>query len=183
MNFGRRTFLQCLATAVSVLGFDRGGGGAELLAKEAGGKADPGTAGNPFESGGKSLVAAVGGKNLPGMVRKAVSLIGGFGPLALRGKSVLVKANVVGAYGNPTTTNPSVVAAVVGTLYEAGAGKVYVGDMSALIRGKTADNMARTGILAAARGAGAEPLFFEDHEWVKVKVGGRYLKEVPVTEW
>lgn len=68
-------------------------------------------------------------------------------------------------------------------LYEAGAGKVYVGDMSALVRGKTADNMKKTGILDAARGAGAEPVFIEDHPWVKVKVDGKYLKEVPVTEW
>ena len=68
-------------------------------------------------------------------------------------------------------------------LYEAGAKKVYVGDMSALIRGSTAKNMERTGILAAARAAGAEPLFFEDHAWVKVKVPGKYMKEVSVTEW
>jgi hypothetical protein len=37
-------------------------------------------------------------------------------------------------------------------------------------------------LLAAARDAGAEPLFFEDHDWVKVKVQGKYLKEVSVTD-
>src|SRR5512145_60433 len=183
MESGRRTFLQILGAAASVLGFNRGGYAAELLAGAGGTKAGPGAAGNLFASRGKSLVAAVGGKDVPEMVRKAVSLIGGFGPLALRGKRVLVKPNVVGANGNPTTTNPSVVAAVVRALYEAGAGKVVVGDMSALIRGKTAHSMERTGILEAARGAGAEPVFFEDHKWVTVKVGGRYLKEVSVTEW
>ena len=183
MESGRRTFLQILGAAASVLGFNRGGYAAELLAGAGGTKAGPGAAGNLFTSRGRSLVAAVGGKDLPEMVRKAVSLIGGFGPLALRGKRVLVKPNVVGSNGNPTTTNPSVVAAVVGAVYEAGAGRVFVGDMSALIRGKTEVSMERTGILAAARDAGAEPVFFEDHEWVKVKVGGRHLKEVSVTEW
>src|SRR5512143_746249 len=153
MDSGRRTFLGILAAAASVLGFNRGGSGAEFDAKEAEKEADARTARNPFVSHGKSLVAAVGGKDLPEMVRAAVSMIGGFGSLTLGGKSVLVKPNVVGANRNPTTTNPSVVAAVVSALYEAGAGKVYVGDMSALIRGKTAENMGRTGILAAARGA------------------------------
>lgn len=183
MNFGRRAFLLALAAAASALGIYRSGRGAEIPPKGSGRDAGPGAAGNPFLRDGKSLVAAVGGKDLPEMVRRAVSLIGGFGPLALGGKSVLVKPNVVGANGNPTTTSPAVVAAVVRTLYDAGAGTVFVGDMSALLRGSTARNMERTGILAAARDAGAQPLFFEDHKWVKVQVGGRYLHEVSVTEW
>lgn len=183
MDSGRRTFLRILGAAASVLGSRRDGQGAEPSTRAGERRIEPGAVPNPSARGGKSLVAAVGGKDVPEMVRKAVSLIGGLGPLALGGKKVLVKPNVVGANGNPTTTNPSVVAAMVTLLYEAGAGKVYVGDMSALIRGKTADNMKRTGILEAARGAGAEPLFFEDHRWEKVKVAGTYLKEVWVTEW
>lgn len=183
MEFGRRIFLLLLAAGASAAGVFRGGTDLCAAAEEAGRSSGPGISGNPFVRGRKSLVAAVGGKNLEEMVRRAVSLIGGFGPLALRGKSVLVKPNVVGANGNPTTTNPAVVGAAVRVLYEAGAKKVYVGDMSALIRGSTAKNMERTGILAAARDAGAEPLFFEDHDWVKVKIPGRYMKEVSVTEW
>lgn len=183
MESGRRTFLRILAAVASAIGIPGSARGAGEILKEPGKKAPPGPGGTPFARGGKSPVAAVGGTNLPEMIRKAVSLIGGFGPLALAGKTVLVKPNVVGANGNPTTTNPAVVSAVAKALYEAGAGKVYVGDMSALVRGATAKNMERTGILSAARDAGAEPLFFEDHKWVKVKVDGRDLKEVSVTEW
>jgi len=159
MDFGRRIFLLLLAAGASAAGVFRSGtnlhAGAEGTERDSG----SGMSGNPFVRARKSLVAAVGGKDLAEMVRRAVSLIGGFGPLALRGKSVLVKPNVVGGNGHPTTTNPAVVAAVVSVLYEEGARKVYVGDMSALIRGSTAKNMERSGILAAARGAGAEPLF------------------------
>lgn len=183
MEPGRRTFLRILAAAASAIGIPGSGHGAGDIPKELGKKVPPGPGGTPFARGGKSPVAAVGGTDPGEMVRKAVSLIGGFGPLALAGKSVLVKPNVVGSNGNPTTTNPAVVAAVARSLYEAGAGKVYVGDMSALVRGSTARNMEQTGILSAARDSGAEPLFFEDHKWVKVKVEGRYLKEVSVTEW
>jgi uncharacterized protein (DUF362 family) len=183
MTFGRRGFLLMLAAVAAAAGIFRSRHGLKVFLKEAGKTVSPGAAENPFVRGGKSLVAAVGGTDVTEMVRKAVSLIGGFGPLALEGKTVLVKPNVVGANENPTTTNPAVVAAVVRALYEAGAGKVYVGDMSALIRGSTARNMERTGIMKAVRDAGAEPLFFEDHAWVKVKVEGRYLKDVSVTEW
>ena len=183
MEFGRRTFFRILAAVGSAIGGVRSGTSAETFLKEGGKKIGPGTEGNPFVRDGKSLVSAVGGTDLAEMIRKAVSLIGGFGPLALAGKSVLVKPNVVGDNRNPTTTNPAVVAAAARALYEAGAGKVYVGDMSALIRGSTARNMERTGILAAVRAAGAEPLFFEDHKWVNVKVDGKYLKEVSATEW
>lgn len=183
MEPGRRTFLRILAAAASVIGIKGSGHAAGDFPREPGMKTPPGTRTTPFARGGKSPVAVVGGTNLAEMVRKAVSLVGGFGPLALSGKSVLVKPNVVGAHGNPTTTNPAVVAAVVKMLYEAGAGRVYVGDMSALVRGSTEKNMEKTGILSAARESGAEPLYFEDHKWVKVKVGGRHLNEVSVTEW
>lgn len=183
MKFGRRLFLLLLGGAAAAAGIYRSRHSLKVLLKEAGKTVEPGKGDNPFVRDGKALVAAVGGTDPAAMVRRAVALIGGFGPLDLEGKSVLVKPNVVGGNANPTTTNPAVVAAAVGALYEAGAGKVYVGDMSALIRGSTARNMERTGILKAARDAGAEPLFFEDHGWVKVAVAGRDLKEVSVSEW
>jgi uncharacterized protein (DUF362 family) len=183
MEFGRRVFLLLLAAAASATGLFLRRPGLKAFAEEPGKEAVPRPRGNPFVRGEKSLVSAVGGTDIAAMVGKAVSLIGGFGPLALAGKSVLVKPNVVGDNRNPTTTNPAVVAAVVRALYEAGAGNVYVGDMSALVRGSTARNMERTGILSAARDAGAEPLFLEDHKWVTVKVGGQDLKEVSVSEW
>jgi hypothetical protein len=164
MEFGRRIFLQILSVAAAAIGPFRGAYGADVSSDESAKKTGPGETGNPYVRGGKSLVAAVGGKDLPSMVRKAVSMIGGFAPIVLRGKSVLVKPNVVGANRNPTTTNPAVVSAVVKALYEEGAGKVFVGDMSALVRGSTKRNMERTGMLAAARDAGAEPIFFEDHK-------------------
>jgi uncharacterized protein (DUF362 family) len=71
----------------------------------------------------------------------------------------------------------------VRALYAEGAGKVFVGDMSALIRGSTAENMERTGIAKAARDAGADVVSFEDHPWVSVKVKGRHLRDVSVSEW
>jgi hypothetical protein len=183
MKPGRRTFLLAIAAAAAAAGIFRSRHGLKVFLKGAKEEAGPRAGINPFVRDGKSLVSAVGGTDPAEMVRRAVSLIGGFGPLALGGKTVLVKPNVVGDNVNPTTTNPAVVAAVVRALREAGAKEVFVGDMSALVRGSTSRNMERTGIAAAARDAGARTLFFEDHGWVKVEVKGRYLKEVSITEW
>lgn len=82
---------------------------------------------NLFTEGGRALAGAAGGTDIKETIREAVSLIGGFGKLDLKGKSVLVKPNVVSGEKNPATTNPEVVRAVVKLLYEEGASKVYVG--------------------------------------------------------
>jgi uncharacterized protein (DUF362 family) len=183
MRLGRRAFLAFLAVIGIAYGIFRSWHSIRVFFRGAERKAEPVTGRNPYRSREKSLVSAVGGTDVKEMVGRAVSLIGGFEPMGVQGKSVLVKPNVVGGRSNPTTTNPHVVEAVVELLYEAGASKIYVGDMSALIRGGTGKNMKQTGIAAAALRAGAEPVFFEDHAWVKVEVDGRYVKEVDVTEW
>lgn len=139
---------------------------------------------NPYVNGGNALVSVVGGEDIKSMIREAVSLIGGLGKIGVEGKSVLVKPNVVTGDPNPTTTNPEVVRAVVEFLYEEGARRVFVGDMSALLTLSTARNMKRTGITKAAREAGAEVICFEDYDWIEVKLpGARYLQQVYVSEW
>jgi uncharacterized protein (DUF362 family) len=156
----------------------------KAMFKKARGRREPALRENAYTADGKSLVAVVGGKDVKAMVRESVSLLGGFRKIGIRDKTVLVKPNVVSSRGHPTTTNPEVVRAVVGLLYEEGASKVYVGDMSALSRLPTADNMKKTGIQQAAEAAGAEALYFEKHDWITVKLHqARYIEEVAVSEW
>jgi len=131
----------------------------------------------------KSLVGVAGKGSVEEKIRSAVSLIGGFGPFGLKGKSVLLKANVVSYRPSPTTTSPEVVRAMTKILYEEGAKKVYVGDMSAALYLATLSNMRRTGIKEAAEAARAEVIGFEDHGWVEVDVSGTSLRKVIVTEW
>jgi uncharacterized protein (DUF362 family) len=118
------------------------------------------------------------------MVREAVALIGGLEQIDFKAKTILVKPNVVSGEPPPATTNPKVVKAVIEILYSAGAKKVYVGEMSALLTLPTKKNMEQTGIFQAAREAGAEPVYFEDHGWVKVDLPqARFVKEAYVSEW
>lgn len=139
---------------------------------------------NPYKKDGKALVSIVRGKNIMEMVREAVSLIGGLEKIDVKGKTVLVKPNVVSGELNPATTNPDVVRAVVRLLKENGASKVVVGDMSAMLTLSTKRNMERTGIKRAAEEEGAQVVYFEDHDWVEVELpGAKYVSRVYVTEW
>src|SRR3972149_689050 len=138
----------------------------------------------PFIEGDKALVGVAGNSTIKEMIKEAVSLIGGFERLKLKGKTVLVKPNCVSGEKNPATTNPEVVKAVVEILYEQEAKKIYVGDMSALATLSTARNMKRNGIKKAAEEAGAEVIVFEDYDWVEVELpGALYIEKAYVTEW
>jgi len=179
----RRTLLQTLAVSMVFLSLSERQALSQFIfrPKE---KRQPRNRENVFTDGGKSLVGLSSGDGAEDMVEKAVSLIGGFEKLSLSGKTALVKPNVVSGEGNPVTTNPAVVAAVVKLLYRHGAKKVYAGDMSALRTISTRRNMARNGILKAAEDAGAEVVIFEDFEWYAVPLAGtEYIKEAFVTEW
>ena len=139
---------------------------------------------NLFKERDKTLVGVSGDKSPLEMVREAVSLIGGLERLNVKGKDVLVKPNVVSGERNPATTNPEVVGAVVRLLYEEGAKKVFVGDMSALLTLSTKRNLGKSGIKKAAEDAGAEVIAFEDYDWVEVELrGAKYIQSAYVTEW
>lgn len=130
---------------------------------------------NPFVRNGRALVAIVGGRDATEMVPEAVRLLGGLGPLAVQGKTVLVKPNVLAGDPPPVTTSPEVVASTVRLLREAGAARVLVGDRSAITTMPTRKNFKDTGLDRAAIGAGAEVLSFEDHDWVRIEPeGARY---------
>ena len=130
---------------------------------------------NPFTKDGRTLVGVVRGDDIDRMVREAVELLGGIDRLAVRGKTVLVKPDVVSDQPPPATTNPEVVRAVVRLFKAAGAGRVIVGDMSAIMTLPTARNMDRTGIAAAAREAGADVIDFDNAEWIELKPPGAWL--------
>jgi uncharacterized protein (DUF362 family) len=139
---------------------------------------------DPFKEKGIALVGVAGGKNPVDMVREAVALIGGFERLNVKGRTVLVKPNVVSGVPHPSTTNPEVLGAVVKILYEQGAKKVYVGDMSAMLTLSTSRNMRKSGIKKAAEEAGAEVIKFEDYDWFEVPLkGAKYINNAHVTEW
>ena len=182
----RRRFLNIVAAAAAAVPFTERSARAMLFVKKRK-KSPPRRAENVFTVEGKALVGVAGGARgdaVEGKVAEAVSLIGGFAKLGIKGKTVLVKPNVVNGEQSPTTTSPGVVASVVRLLYGEGAAKVYVGDMSALVTLSTKRNMKRSGITGAAEAEGAEVVVFEDHRWDEVALpGNSIVKTAYVTEW
>jgi uncharacterized protein (DUF362 family) len=106
-------------------------------------------------------------------VRAAAQAASDFAWLS-RGETVLVKpaSNSPNAY--PATTDPVALRAMVRLLYERGAGRVIVADMSGVqfvrfskdrLEGSTRAQMRENGLARAAEDAGAEVQAFEEAGW------------------
>jgi uncharacterized protein (DUF362 family) len=139
---------------------------------------------NPFTRDGKALVVLVHGRDQVAMVAEGVALLGGMSSLALAGKRVLVKPNVVNNRPPPSTTNPVLIGAVARLIREAG-GEATVADSSGMLRFPTSENLSETGVRRAAESSGARVLALEEHPWVRVQppsaaVSRSYLVSRPV---
>lgn len=137
---------------------------------------------NPFTKDGKSLlskVAATG--NLKADILRVVDLIGGFDKAIDKGDQVLLKPNFNSTDSPPASSDPQFLRAIVELLFEHDAGRVIVGESSwqAL---STRKALERTGTLAMLKDSGAEMAFFDEEKYVKVNVGGEYLKSVSLSE-
>lgn len=136
----------------------------------------------PFKSNGKVLVSKVTVTgDLKQSIRKAVDLIGGFAKVVEKGDTVLLKPNYNSADPPPASSEPEFVKAAIELLYEHGAGKVILGE-SSMQTLSTRHVMEATGTLARVKDTGAEIVFFDEYKWVKVNVGGQYLRSVSLPE-
>jgi uncharacterized protein (DUF362 family) len=120
-------------------------------------------------------MAIVRGPDAAANVRRAVEAVGGMGRFVKRGERVVIKPNI-GWNRLPeqaANTNPEVVAEVVRLVAAAGAGKIWVTDVSV----NTAEQcFARSGIEKAARAAGAIVVRPEATAFREVDVAGKLLR-------
>jgi uncharacterized protein (DUF362 family) len=123
---------------------------------------------NPFHRDGKALVVMIHGRDPAVMLSEGLALLGGLTSLALAGKHVLVKPNVLNNRPPPSTTSSRLVSAVVQLMREAG-GVVTVADSSGMLRFPTSENLSETGVRQAAESAGARVLALEEQAWVRVE--------------
>jgi len=127
--------------------------------------------------GARVAIARVGDKGASAAqqaVGEAVSLAGDLKAL-VGGRRVVIKPNVFAPYPPPTTTDPRVVAALVGLARDAGASRVLVaeGRSVSTARFRSEHNTtpaccAVTGMDRAVAEAGAEFVALEDDEFVEV---------------
>ena len=107
-------------------------------------------------------------------VRRAFAMAGGSG-IKMGGKRVVIKPNVFCPRPAPTTTDPRVVAALIGIAKDAGAKSVTVAEGRSISTAKfrTGFNTTRAcfeavGMTAAVEAAGADIVYLEEDEFVRV---------------
>jgi uncharacterized protein (DUF362 family) len=134
----------------------------------------------PEDANRPQLVVARG-ESQRALVRGAIGELGGIGRFVSRGDVVVVKPNVSWdrTAAQAANTNPDVVAEVVRLCLEAGAKQVIVTDVS--INNATRC-FGRSGIGAAAAGAGARVVLPENGLFRDVDLRGRLLGVWPVLE-
>ena len=140
------------------------------------------TISNPFVENGKVLVSKIATTgNLRADILTAVDLIGGFNKVIDKGDNVLLKPNFNSADPPPASSDPNFLKAVIELLFAHGAGKVILGECS-WQRLSTRKALEQTGTILALKDSGAEIAFFDEEEFIKVDVGGKYLKHVSLAE-
>lgn len=185
----RREALRRLGGGAVLLGAS---GGAALLTLDRG-SARPGQAAGasrpidlrPEPRPGRPDVSVIRGGSPRDLVRAAIDDLGGLSRFIERGDRVLIKPNI-GWDRIPlmaANTNPEVVAALVEVCRQAGASRVVVGDVSCNNPQRSLD---RSGIGAAATGAGAEVVVPSRRLYQETRIGGealdRWLLFQPVLE-
>jgi len=137
---------------------------------------------NPYVREGKALLSKVAESgNVKQDILRSVNLIGGFEKVVEKGDEVWLKPNYNSADAAPATSDPDFVKAVVELLYEHGASRVVVGE-SSMQTLATRKVMEKTGAIVKVKEAGGELVFFDEDKWMKVDVGGKYLKRVSLPE-
>jgi uncharacterized protein (DUF362 family) len=137
---------------------------------------------NPYKEGDLVLVSKVPTSgSLKEDILRSVDLIGGFDKVIEKGDEVLLKPNYNSADAPPASSDPEFLRALVELMFEYGAGKVVVGE-SSMQTTSTRKTMSKAGTMEKLKDSGAETVFFDEGKWVKVNVGGKYLKMVSLAE-
>jgi len=138
---------------------------------------------NVYKNSNKTLVSIVKGDNIYSMLKEGIELIGGLDKIDIKGKSVLIKPNIVNRYPSPANTNPYVIKAIIKLLQEYGASKILVGDMSAIFALPTKKNAIKSGVWEVIQDEDIQFVSFEDRGWVEVDIPeGRFIKKAIVSE-
>jgi uncharacterized protein (DUF362 family) len=126
-------------------------------------------------------VAMVIARGLDGVacLRRALEAMGGIEAFVKKGDRVVIKPNV--AWNRlpeqAANTNPDLVAEMVRQTVAAGAAEVWVTDVPV---NKAEVTFARSGIAAAARGAGGFVIMPDERSYPWVEVGGGFVDEIEV---
>jgi len=156
-SLSRRSFLKIGGAASAAAGLTLLGTGCSAPPSGEAGAASSGRAPAPAPSGEQAYLAVARGEAPQAIVQAALAALGGIERFVKSGQDVILKPNICVDYHSAeyaATTNPEVVAALVGLCLGAGARRVRVMDMP--FGGSPASAYAISGIEEAVRAAGGE---------------------------
>src|SRR3972149_581180 len=102
-----------------------------LLAKPKTKKINHNSSKNVYKEADKTLVSIVHGDDIYALLKEGINLIGGLARLDIKGRTVLIKPNIVNRYPSRTKAPPSAARQRPTRLRQGGARRLFVGDMSA----------------------------------------------------
>jgi uncharacterized protein (DUF362 family) len=146
---------------------------------------------NLFVRSGRPLVSKIAYHgNLKESIENSISLIGGLDKLVEKGDIILLKPNYNTADPFPGSSDPQFIKAIIELIYDAGAGKVILGERTAFLHSRRV--LEQAGIISVAEKTGAEvkvfgkdgwQVIFDRSGWRRVKVpDGQYLHKVSVAK-
>lgn len=117
-----------------------------------------------------STIAIVEEQDPAKCVQKTMDLLGGINQFVQSGEKILLKPNLVVPLKTETgvTTNPKVIASLIGLCYSAGVEKVYVGD-SPFFPFKARKSFEVSGMKDAVLAADGELIYFDEEPYVELK--------------
>lgn len=127
--------------------------------------------GDDFMTSKQTVVSFVKGKDVKKITREAISLIGGLEQALRPGDTVLIKPNFGVDLPSTTggTTNPEVVATLIGLARDAGAKRVIVGE-SSVVGYNAGEIFEFLGVRSLFEEAGAELVNMDADKSIRVKV-------------
>lgn len=110
---------------------------------------------------------------------KSLNIIGGVKKLAAPGDTIMVKPNFNSPDPPPGSTDLEFLKAVLELLLQTGA-KVIVGESSGGMWRPTRKTLSKLGVPGLLAKMGIDLIAFDDHprDWVRIQIGGDYLKAV-----
>ncbi|MGQ9706840.1 MAG: DUF362 domain-containing protein [bacterium] len=128
----------------------------------------------------ETILGIVEGRDIYQATKRAIVIAGGLGGIVSRGDIIIVKPNMsfdkAPEYG--ANTHPDVLRAVIDSVFEAGASKVYIFDNTVE---SARPSYQRSGLKDAGEKAGADVIYFNERDTVEVNIkNGKVLKKAKV---
>jgi len=132
-------------------------------------------------TGGGSAVAQVhAGEDVAADLSSLLDELGGLQSLLKPGADVLLKANFNSWHAPPASTGLDLLTAAVGALRQAGAGRIALGECSAIALGRTRGVLRRAGLLGWAEAQGVQVRCFDEEPWQVCEVPGRHFRQIVI---